>query len=193
MEELVQKGVAHTTRMEMLGIIVDTVPLTLEVTPDRITEISLLVEALLCRKKAYLRDLQSLLGKLHCVFNYVLPGRLFVSRLLNSLRQALPSNIVGSRQTIFMRMIPTDVKIDLLWWHTFLHGYNGVSIMSLENWSYPDDACLDGFGDISLNQFFHALFPSFIKENQLHIDCLELLAIVIATKIWGHMFKWKTY
>jgi hypothetical protein len=38
--------------------------------------------------------------------------------------------------------------------------------MSLENWSSPDevlssDACLDGFGAISSNQFFHALFPSF--------------------------------
>ena len=72
--------------------------------------------------------------------------------------------------------------------------------MSLENWSSPDevissDASLDGFGAISSNQFFHALFPSFIKENQLHINCLELLAIVIviATKIWGHKFKGKKY
>ena len=59
--------------------------------------------------------------------------------------------------------------------------------MSLENCSSPDedlsiDSCLDGFGAISSNQFVHALFPSFSKENQLHINCLELLAIVIATK-----------
>jgi hypothetical protein len=56
---------------------------------------------------------------------------------------------------------------DLLWWHKFLPGYNGISIMSLENLSSPDevlssDACLDGFGAISSNPFFHALFPSFI-------------------------------
>ena len=67
--------------------------------------------------------------------------------------------------------------------------------MSLENWSSPDedlsiDTCLDGFGAISSNQFVHALFP-FSKENQLHINCLELLAIVIATKIWGHKIKGK--
>jgi hypothetical protein len=105
--------------------------------------------------------------------------------LLNWLRQSFPSNIVGSGHKIFRR-IPKDVKKDLLWWHKFLPGYNGVSIMSLENWS-----CLDGFGAISSNKFFHALFPSFIKENQLHItgNCLEL--IVIATKIWGHKFKSK--
>jgi hypothetical protein len=70
--------------------------------------------------------------------------------------------------------------------------------MSFENWSSPDevlssDASLDAFGAISSNQFFHALFPSFIKENQLHINCLELLAIIIATNIWGHKLKGKTY
>jgi hypothetical protein len=115
--------------------------------------------------------------------------------LLNWLRQAFPSNIVGSGHKIFRR-IPKDVKKDLLWWHKFLPGYNGVSIMSLENWSSPDEvlssvACLDGFRATSSNKFFHALFPSFIKENQLHItgNCLEL--IVIATKIWGHKFKSK--
>ena len=81
LEESVQKGVAPTTRMEFLGITVDTVKLTLEVTPDRVTEISLLVKA--CLRNASLRDLQSLLGKLHFVSTCVRPGRLFVSRLLN--------------------------------------------------------------------------------------------------------------
>jgi hypothetical protein len=70
--------------------------------------------------------------------------------------------------------------------------------MSPENWSSPDedlssDASLDGFGAISSNQFFHALFPSFIKENQLHINCLELLAIIIATNIGDHKLKGKKY
>jgi hypothetical protein len=64
----------------------------------------------------------------------------------------------------------------------------GFRLCPLRIWSSPDevlssDACLDGFGAISSNQFVHALFPSFIKENQLHINCLELLVIVIATKI----------
>jgi hypothetical protein len=59
--------------MEVLGITVDTVKLTLEVTPDRVTEISLLVEAWLRKKKAFLRDLQSLLGKLQFVSTCVLP------------------------------------------------------------------------------------------------------------------------
>ena len=107
------------------------------------------------QEKASLRDLQSLLGKFHFVSTCVRPGRLFVSRLLNWLRQAFPSNTVGSGYKI-NRRIPKDAKKDLLWWPKFLPGYNGVSIMSLENWSSPDedlssDTCLDGFGAISSN------------------------------------------
>ena len=88
LEESKQKGVAPTTRMEFLGITVDTVKLTLEVTPERVREISLLAEAWLRKKKASLRDLQSLLGKLHFVSTCVRPGRIFVWRLLNWLREA---------------------------------------------------------------------------------------------------------
>ena len=41
--------------------------------------------------------------------------------------------------------------------------FNGISIMSIENWSAPDemlscDACLLGMGAISKNQFFHTVF-----------------------------------
>ena len=189
LEESKQKGVEPCTRMEFLGITLDTVKLTLEVTPERVTEISLLVEAWLRKKKASLHDLQSLLGKLHFVSTCVRPGRIFVSRLLNWLRQAFPSNIVGSGHKIF-RKIPKEVHKDLLWWHRFLPFYNGVSMMFLEDWTAPDeifssDSCLDGFGAVSSNQFFHSRFPSFITQNQLHINSLELLAVVIAVKLWG--------
>jgi hypothetical protein len=48
--------------------------MTLEVTPDRVVEISLLVESWLKKKKSFLKELQSLLGKLHfiagCVYYY---------------------------------------------------------------------------------------------------------------------------
>lgn len=188
------KCVAPTTRMEFLGIMIDTVKLTLEVTPERVSEISLLVEAWLRKKKASLKDLQSLLGKLFFIATCVRPGRIFVSRLLNWLRQAFPSNITGNGHKIFRR-IPSEVHKDLLWWHKFLHSYNGISIMFLEEWSRPDevfssDACLQGFGAISSNQFFHGNFPPSVVSGA-HINGLELFAIVLAVKVWGYQFHGK--
>jgi hypothetical protein len=98
--------------MVLLGVTVGTRKLTLEVTPERFMEISLLVEAWLRKKKASLRDLQSLLGKLHFIATCVRPGRILVSRLLNWLRKAFPPNIVGSGHKIY-RKIPHEVQQDL--------------------------------------------------------------------------------
>ena len=79
--------------------------MTLEVTPDREVEISLLEESWLKKKKSSLKELQSLLGKLHFIAGCVRPGRIFVSRLLNW----LPSDTVGNKQKIY-RYIPIEIK-----------------------------------------------------------------------------------
>jgi hypothetical protein len=50
LEESVEKSVKPSTRMEFLGVTVDTEKMTLEVTPDRVRAISLLVEAWLMKK-----------------------------------------------------------------------------------------------------------------------------------------------
>jgi hypothetical protein len=66
--------------------------------------------------------------------------------------------------------------------------------MSIENWLAPDemscDACLLGMGAISKNQFFHRVFPEFLREKNLHINCLELLTISIAMNIIWYISKY---
>jgi hypothetical protein len=51
LEESVDKAVTPTTKMTFLGVILDSEKMTLEVTPDRVVEISLLVESWLKKKK----------------------------------------------------------------------------------------------------------------------------------------------
>ena len=41
------------------------------------------------------------------------------------------------------------------------------------------------------NLYFHCSFPAFILKQTGHINCLELLTIVLALKIWGNHFKGK--
>ena len=94
-EEAKPKAVPPTTRMTFLGVIFDSDKMMLEVTLDRVKEISLLVEDWLRKKKASLKELQSILGKLHFISGCVRPGRIFVSRLLNWLRTAFPSDSSG--------------------------------------------------------------------------------------------------
>jgi hypothetical protein len=181
LEESVEKALVPCTRMVFIGVLHDTVTLTLEVTPERLCEISLLVQAWLRKRKCSLKDLQSLLGKLHFVAACVRPGRIFVCRLLTFLRTFSPD--AG------LLCIPVYVKKDLLWWSEFLPLYNGVSMMAIEEWSSPDgvfacDACLDGCGGMFEGQYFHALFPCFVREQGLDINCLELLTICVCLRVW---------
>ncbi|XP_033730957.1 uncharacterized protein LOC117320473 [Pecten maximus] len=182
------KAVPPSTRMVFLGVLFDTESLTLEVPPFRLQEITDLVVVWLEKDQATLQQLQSLLGKLMFVASCVRQSRIFISRLLNWLRDN-----TGSEASL---IVPLAVRKDLLWWKEFLSLYNGVSMMSLEEWSAPDgefssDACLSGCGGFCKGQSFHVVFPEFIRVQDLSINCLELLTIVVSVKLWGALFRGK--
>jgi hypothetical protein len=68
--------------------------------------------------------------------------------------------------------------------------------MMTQDWSAPDlifasDACLEGCGGTCGKEFFHSRFPQFIKNQELHINALELLAIIVCFKLWGSTWKGK--
>ncbi|MES9880278.1 MAG: reverse transcriptase domain-containing protein [Sedimenticola sp.] len=182
-EESVEKSCEPATRMTCLGILFDTVTMTLEVTPERLDEIRSLVGSWLRRTSASKKELQSLLGKLNFVSSCVRSSRIFVLRLLNFLREIYKSDDV-------QHVLPVYLHKDLLWWDTFLPLYNGISMIPMIDWSKPDsvlatDATLSGCGAVFGNLFFHAAFPKFILDENFSINALEMLSIVIALKMWG--------
>ena len=190
LEESVDKACPPSTVMIFLGVEFNTSALTLSVTLDRVVEILSLVDKWLEKLQATVRELQSLLGKLHFISACVRPGRLFVSRLLTWLR--------GLPDDDNLHVIPIYVRKDLLWWSKFLNIYNGVSMMALENWSDPDeilesDATLGGCGGWfpERKEYFHTIFPPFILNMLLNINQLELLTVVVCLKLWSSFFKGK--
>ena len=75
-----------------------------------------------------------------------------------------------------------------------MRAYHGVSMITSNNWSSPGevfntDACLTGCGGICARYYFHAEFPEFISIQRLDIIYLELLTIVVALKLWGHLWR----
>jgi hypothetical protein len=182
-EESVDKACPPSTRMIFIGILFDTQKLTIAIDENRLTEIRLLVECWMHKMMASKKELQSLLGKLNFVAQCVKPGRIFISRLLNWLRE------ISDKGSF---CIPLDLKLDLLWWNTFLPLYNGVSIMLSEEFSSPDeilsvDACLLGCGGWMNGRYFHSSFPNFLLDQNLNINLCEMLTIVVALKLWGLM------
>ena len=63
-------------------------------------------------------------------------------------------------------------------------------MISTAQWSslgevFTTDACLTGCGGLCGDQYFHAVFPSFVVQQTLDINGLELLNIIVALKLWG--------
>ena len=183
--ESVDKACPPSTKMVFLGVLFDTDKLTLEITPDRLLEIEEDLDSWLSRTRCNRHDIQQLLGKLNFVASCVRPARIFMSRMLAFLR-ATP--FTGSVS------ISSDLHKDIVWWRTFIRTYNGVSMMMIEDWSNPDDvlatdACLEGGGAWCEGEYWHKEFPTFIRQQGLHINALELLVIVVSIKVWKHKLR----
>ena len=93
--------------MEFLGVLIDTVKMTLQVTEERLVELDQLLADwinydLVCKKQ-----MQSLIGKLNFVATCVRSSRIFFSRLLNFLRQ-----MPGGGQV----QLDLETKKDIKWW-----------------------------------------------------------------------------
>ncbi len=86
--------------------------------------------------------------------------------------------------------ISGELRKDLVWWHTFLMQFNGVTILPNLKWCRPDDslatdACLTGCGGLLNGRYFHRQFPAHIQKAALDINCLELLSVLAAVKLWA--------
>ena len=187
-DESNEKACKPNTSMVFLGTLFDTVDMTISVPEEKINEIMNLLPIWMHKQTISKKQLQSIIGKLQYIAHCVRPGRIFISRLLQLLRE-----FKSSQKRI---KFTSDYKKDLKWWYTFLKEYNGISMIPHLQWSKPDvvletDACLTGCGAISQGECFHTTFPKFILNHVHNINTLELLTITIACKIWGTQFRGK--
>ena len=98
--------------MVFIGVLFNTVTMTIEITPERLRDIISILTSWLSKSKASLKETPSLLGKLNFVAACVRPGRIFISRMLKWLK-------VLYRKDSNLNVIPDYVKKDILWWHFF--------------------------------------------------------------------------
>jgi len=176
----------HTT-MVFLGILLDTISLTLTIPQDKLEATRALLGQWLKTEKATVKELQSLLGSLHHIACCVRPGKIFLNRMLATLRTVLAS---GSRTFTPDQNFTKDV----LWWHTCMASFNGISIMPETHWEPPDavfstDACLTGAGGFCQGRFFHTTFPQELRNTS--IQGLEMMALLIAVKLWAPQWQGK--
>ena len=83
--------------------------MTIEVTPERLNKMRLLLRDWLNQETVSIKEIQSLLGKLNFSGACIKPGRIFVSRMLKWLK------VLYSRD-LQKYHIPPYVKKDIVWW-----------------------------------------------------------------------------
>ena len=126
--------------MTYLGLEFDSVKLELRVNPDKCRELSSELQRWIIRTVACKSELQSLLGKLIWVSKAVQFSRVFVSRIINEIRE-----LKTQKQKV---TLSNDIKKDILWWKNFMASFNGVQMMIPNNVScqIAGDACPSGMG-----------------------------------------------
>ena len=180
------KDCPPSTRMVFLGLIYDTVTMTLEVPEDKLSRASALIRLWLSSPRTTKSDLQSLIGKLSYICACISPGKIFMQRMLSDLRR-LPHK--SSRFT------PSSALLaDLRWWNEFLAVYNGVSLLRSSPWidttvRFCTDACISGIGGFFDGRFFHSSYPPFIDTALLSIASVEMLAVIVSLKLWSEELR----
>ena len=122
--------------MTCLGVGLNTLDLTLSLDSARLVEIERLLYAWLHKRTTTKSSLQSLVGKFS---KCVRQSRVFIARILRLLR-----SVKFNHHHINLN---SEFRKDLQWWRRFLRVYNGVSLISTNDWSSPGevfttDACL---------------------------------------------------
>ena len=186
LQESPSKACPPSICMTCLGVQVNTVEMTLSVTPERLTELELLLSHWLTKKSAIKSELQSLIGKLSFVSKCVRQSRLFLTRILALLRTV-------KRNHHHIRL-SREFYPDIHWWLRFIRVYNGISVIPTSEWSSPDaifatDACLSGCGGLTCRQYFHTEFPPGVTDKFSSIHHLEVLGILLPVRLWGHQWR----
>ena len=187
LEENIPKACPPATSQAVLGIQVDTVSMTLSVTPERIQTTKDLLLVWQSRSRCTKTELRSLLGKLCSIVRCVRQSRVFINRLLTVLRS------FGTEKHV---IVSPEFKKDIMWWSTFMAKYNGVSFIPPVEWTAPDvvfttDSTLTGCGGLTDNEYFHTAFPPFVLGRGYSINALEILAVTVSVRLWGSQYAGK--
>ena len=178
------KCLPPATRLELLGVILDTDAMTVSLPPAKLAAILDLLRALRSRDKCTKRELLSVGGKLAHAATCVPPGRAFTRRILDA---AYSVDRLGHRVRITRHL-----RRDLDWWGAYLPLWNGDFPL------IPPPAervyLVDVFTDSSerggaahhQNNWFMLHWPApMIQTPDAAMTWLEMIPVVVALLVWG--------
>ena len=178
------------TVLTFLSIEMDTSEMALRLPEQKLQELKQLVARWIGKRSCLKRDIQSLVGKLQHACKVVVPGRTFLRRMFELL-----SITAKSQHHIRLNQA---FRSDLLWWHTFLSSWNGVSMMrGLQSISpnekvFTDASGVTGCGAWWGKSWLQLKWVAGMAFGSLPITQKEVLPVVLACVVWGWQWYQKT-
>jgi len=124
------------------------------------------------------RQLAQLIGKLHAASQAVLPAPLFYRSLQGDLQKALS---LSNQNYNTLLSLSAPAQGELTWWQEQLAQWNGKALIHKQRTvTITSDASLMGWGAVCNGSRTGG--PWSHSEQGMHINCLELLAAILAAK-----------
>lgn len=189
-EESFDKAVPPSTKVIVLGILFDTIKMMLSLPKEKKQELVRELHKWRNRKSCSLRQMQALVGKLNFASGVVRAGRVYMARLINTMR--------GRQKGDSSPIILSDTNLsDVQWWIEHIDMYNGIEMTSLmvnphwksvgSTWfSDSSGTGIGGWSEISGQYFHHSLSNEFCQKD---INSLECLALLLCVRKWAEMHK----
>ena len=176
------KTFKSSTTMTVHGIEIDTVSMITRLPLDKLLRLRQLLVDFSKKRKATLREIQSVVGLLNFACMVVVPGRPFLRRLIN-----LTRGVSAPHHHI---RISKEARKDIAAWRIFADSFNGRSLLLEDRWINSKNISL--FTDASGSMGYAAVFgPAWFNGvwprtwSNYHITIKELYPIVAALEFWS--------
>ena len=170
-----------------LGIELNTVLMTMRLPDEKLARLKELIHKWLTRHAAKKRELLSLIGQFVQACKVVIPGRIFLRRMLD---------LAASRHDLdhWIRL-NEGFRSDLIWWDMFMESWNGVSLLK-SHIQHPPDVHIftDASGSWGCGATWHKGWfqsPWSSEWANINIAAKELVPIILTTVLWGKQWQAK--
>ena len=171
-----------STSITFLGIVIDTSKSEIRLPEEKLQRTRQEVASWIGKNKATKREILSLVGLLQHATKVVRPGRSFVSRMYAAAARV--------KELDYYTRLGREFKSDLAWWHTFLVGWNGLSLLRSVTHTTPADFVIqtDASGTWGCGAFFNKSWLQWQWPPNwapMSIMAKELVPILLSCVIWG--------
>jgi hypothetical protein len=181
-----QKLEGPATMLTFLGIVLDTHRMEMRLPEGRLEELKQLITKWMDRKAGKKRDVLSVIGKLAHAAKIIVPGRIFLRRMIDVAHKA--------KQLDHWIHLTAEFKSDLAWWHCFIDYWNGLGMMQCVSAYWSPKICFatDASGSWGCGACWETRWlqcPWNGAWNDMGIAAKELLPILLAAAVWGHCWQ----